>query len=44
MKRRRVVTAAIAPISTQGSGHGVPGMNGGDPSGVYGYGVDSFSG
>ena len=33
-----VVAAAIAPMSTQGSGHAVSGDQIGAPSGEYGYG------
>ena len=36
---RRSVTAAIAPIATQLSGHAVSGGQIGLPSGEYGYGV-----
>ena len=35
-KRSRVVTAAIAPIETHGSGHAVSSVQRIEPSGVYG--------
>ncbi len=43
-KRRRSVTAAMAPMATKGSGQGVSGAKRGLPSAEYGYGVWIFSG
>src|SRR5690606_32819090 len=42
--RSRSVTAAIAPIATNGSRKGVSGGQKRDPSGVYGYFADTSSG